>query len=73
MNIKIANSKVFKYGGSESGIGIKIPAVFVQDNQIEPKDDFQIFRTMYEGKDALIVVPSNGKHTTDSTQKSQES
>lgn len=71
--IKIATHKAFKYG--TVSLGVWIPPVFISDNNLQAKDEVDIFRTELEGKDALIIIPkdSNGKHTTDSTLKSQES
>ena len=52
---KIATQKTFNYG--RVSIGLQIPPVFVSDNNIKLKDEFDIYRDEYNGQDALIIVP----------------
>lgn len=69
--IKISNSKIFKY--SIQGLGVRIPVVFEEDNKLTSEDQMEIFRTIVDGKDALILIPSksNGNNTAKSSLKSQ--
>lgn len=57
---KIVIGKTHKYSASVNGIGIRIPDVFVKDNNLHPKSSIEIFRTKTNGKDSLILIPSNG-------------
>ena len=69
---KIATHKTFKYG--TVSLGLWLPTVFVKDNNLQAKDDVDIFRAEYNGEDALIIIPqrTNGKHKPESSSKSQE-
>jgi len=68
---KIATHKLFKYG--TRSLGLWIPPVFIQDNKLAAKEDVDVYRGKVDGKDAIILIPSNGKHTTEPSSKSQES
>jgi len=59
--IKIATQIAYKYG--VRNYGIMIPPVFKNDNKIKDKDQMDIYRTIIDGKDVLVIVPvkSNGK------------
>lgn len=58
---KIDIGKTHKYSASVNGVGIRIPDVFVRDNDLKPKSTIEIYRTKTDGKDSLILIPSNGK------------
>lgn len=70
--IKIATHKTFKYG--TISLGLWIPSVFVKDNELQAKDDLDIYRTEFNGEDALIIIPtkSNGNSKPNTSLKSQE-
>ena len=70
--IKINIIKTFKYGGSKM-MSIAIPEVYSRDNNLEYGDEFEIYREIIDGKDALVLIPANGKHKTEPSSKSQES
>lgn len=63
--VKIEIRKTQRYGGSKRQV-VVIPEVFVRDNNIVDEDELEIYRTNYNGADALIIVPlkTNGKYST---------
>jgi len=69
---KIDIIRTFKYGGSKMK-SIAIPEVYSRDNNIDYGDEFEIYREIINGKDALVLIPVNGKYITEPSSKSQES
>lgn len=53
---KIATHKLFKYG--TRSLGLWIPPVFIQDNELTAKEDVDVYRTKIDGRDALVLIPN---------------
>jgi len=52
--IKIDYMSLHKYG---KGIGIGLPRIYIEDNELTSGDHIDIFRSNVDGKDVLILVP----------------
>lgn len=50
---KIDEKKIIKYGSIAHTL--PIPKVFITDNKINTGDELEIFRTRFDGRDALVV------------------
>lgn len=50
---KIDEKKIIKYGSIAHTL--PLPKVFITDNKISTGDELEIFRTTFEGRDALVV------------------
>lgn len=53
---KIQIRRTQRYGASRRHV-LVIPDVFVRDNNLQIDDEYEIYRTKFNGSDALIVVP----------------
>lgn len=53
MLIKIKEYKAGKRG--ERGLAISIPQVYVNDHNIQPSDTLEVYRTVLEGKDVIVL------------------
>lgn len=61
--IKIERYKVQKYG--KRGTAISLPTLYNQDNGIQIGDPINVYRTIIQGKDALVLIPEKAKeHNT---------
>lgn len=57
MNItKIDIAKTKRFGGSNKPY-LAIPRVYSEDNSIGIGDAIEFFRTVYDGQDALLIIP----------------
>lgn len=54
MLIKIKEYKAGKRG--ERGLAISIPQVYVDDHNIQPSDVFEVYRTVIDGKDVIVLA-----------------
>lgn len=54
---KISQIKLQKYG--KRGFSLSIPNVYVKDRQLEHGDIFNIYRTLLNGEDVLILMPTS--------------
>ena len=57
--IKIERYKVQKYG--KRGTAISLPTLYNQDNGIKVGDTINIYRTVINDKDALVLIPEKDK------------
>jgi len=56
---KIKRFKVQKYG--KRGTAISLPTLYNQDNGIKVGDIINIYRTVINDKDALVLIPEKDK------------
>ena len=57
--IKIERYKVQKYG--RRGTAISLPTLYNKDNDIQVGDPINVYRTVIQGKDALVLIPEKAK------------
>lgn len=60
--IKISESRLRKQG--ERGYSITFPKYFAKDNNLKPGDNINIYRTVLDGKDAIVIIPDKSLHNT---------
>ncbi|HPN37557.1 MAG TPA: hypothetical protein PL041_04080 [Melioribacteraceae bacterium] len=61
---KIERHKVQKYG--RRGTAISLPTLFNHDNGIKVGDTINIYRTVINDKDALVLIPEKNKEHNNS-------
>ena len=61
---KIKIQSIIKYSDKFT---VPLPAIYVKDNNLQPKDELVIYRDRVNGKDALIIMPVEAKSETNNS------
>lgn len=64
--IKIAEVNIQKYG--VRGNSVSLPRIFMDDNNLTHGIPMNIYRTIIDGKDALILIPKSNDENSSVTQ-----
>lgn len=53
---RIENQAILKYSRKFT---LPLPDPFIEANNLQPKDEMEIYRERVNGRDALIIIPKN--------------